>query len=442
MANDRVGAKIVHELFGTTFQEQGRGFYISLELLAICRGIIDAGGSLLSNTSEPIEYERRSHDLARRLAMGTSISREELVEAVEGETTETTLRALFSSLVITVPGRRVKRPPWFAAHFYPFVGELVHYDAVDRRGGFSIERYMFRNAGGFAYHVLRTDPDLGRRDRVARMLESLVMDSDTALGRIAGAIHSHDRVKSSQLFTDESESDAVVNGDVSPWPSLLRSGCDQIGNRVSVPRAKRVEQLLHWVPYCVVRHQLHLARVKIGKSRESITVDALSRANPIRKNSQERLTGYRWDIVKALAKTAVELKASDGLEVAAKYTQPNPAFAASPRAFFSETLAAVGALNATSGKRHFTFKAPMLEALLAATIPDGVDIEFEEYCRILFEELALVIGPSEARSAELTGGIDEADFRANRSEFRQRLESAGLLTHYSDATDLVHGEIR
>jgi hypothetical protein len=84
----------------------------------------------------------------------------------------------------------------------------------------------------------------------------------------------------------------------------------------------------------------------------------------------------------------------------------------------------------------------MLEALLAATTPPGTEPEFEAYCRSLYNELGLVIGPAEARAAGLTDDIDGESFTSNLIGFRQRLASSGLLTRYSDATDLVHGEIR
>lgn len=438
---DRRAAEIVHSLFGANFQQQGRGFYVSLELLAICRGVLDSGKELLAE-GNPVEYWRRSHDLARRLATDELVEAGELDDAIDGERTAETLRALLGSLVVTIPGRR-RAPRWYAAHLYPFVGELVHYDAVERRGAPSIERYVFRDGGGFAYHVLRTDHDLQRRARNRSTLESLVQNSETALGQIANALHSHDRAKEKKEFEDDSESEAVVNDAISSWPEFLRAGLDNIGSRSDVPRAKRVEQILHWIPYCVARHVLRLARNRQGQDVEVVPVDCSRSANPVRAYSQDKLNIFRIDVVKAVTATAVELRDASGEQSGwDKYTRSDSKFAGSPRAFFTETLAAVGALNATTGKRHFTFKAPILEAMVAATIGPGQVVEFGEYCQQLFDQFGLVIGPHQARQAGATMHVDEADFKVNFDSFRNRLENAGLLTRYSDETDLVHGEIR
>jgi hypothetical protein len=168
-------------------------------------------------------------------------------------------------------------------------------------------------------------------------------------------------------------------------------------------------------------------------------------ANPIRKRSQEALAEFRWNIVSALiavAKRHAEDPKNSGVDSWDRYTNSNPAFTASPRAFFTETLAAVGALNATVGRRHFTFKAAMLEAVVAATTNPGSETEFADYCAQLYSGLGLVIGSTEARAAGFTEDIDGESFDINLIGFRQRLEASGLLTRYSDATDLVHGEIR
>jgi hypothetical protein len=443
---DRRGADIVHELFGANLQEQGRGFYVALELLAIIRGVSELEvDDVLSPDIDVIRYRRSSHDLARRIATSTAIPEAELAQAVQGATTLETLHALLSSLIVDVPGRR-RSPKWFAAHLYPFVGELVHYDAVERSRRPSIERYVFRDAGGFAHHVLRTDPDANRRERVRDGLLRLVHDSGSALGRVASALKSHDAAdRPTDPFADESEAATDPRDDASPWPTTLRAGVDRIVRRPETPRAKRVEQLLHWVPYCVARHQLHLGRRQLELEPEVIPVDATTEANPLRTKSQQVLDEFRWNIVAALTSVARTHQASvadEERQLWERYTLSNASFTNSPRAFFTETLAAVGALNATVGRRHFTFRVPMLEALVSASVEPATEVEFDDFCRILAQDLRLVIDQRAARLFGLTVDIDEGVFRANALAFRHRLSAAGLLTHYSDATSLVHGEAR
>lgn len=443
---DRIGANVVKDLFGTQIQEQGRGFYVALELLAIARGVIDKDESeLLSPDVQTVSYRRISHDLARRVATGTLIPSTELEAAVQGQATLQTLGALLSSLIVEIPGRR-KEPDWFAAHFYPFVGELVHYDAVNRRNHPVIERYMFRDGGGWAYHVLRKDPDNERRDLVKAELLQLLRDSDSALGRVAGALHVHDYADASD-FTDESEGHTQILEDVSPWPEHLRQGVHRIVGRTASPRAKRIEHLMHWVPYCLARHELAVARTSMGLEREIVTVDATrDTANQLRVHSQSLLNEFSWNISESLTRRARELMAQDESADAAerwsKYTDSNAAFTRSPKGFFTGTLGAVGALNAVTGKRHFVFKPALLEALTSATLPPDSEMEFNDFCGLLFERYGVVVTDRTATQLGLTTEIDAGVFATNGLAFKERLSAAGLLTHYSDFTSLVHGETR
>jgi hypothetical protein len=439
-ARDRRGAAIVHDLFGVNLQEQGRGYYVALEFLAICRGVLDAGDRLLESGSAKVEYERRSHDFARRLAVGAPIDDELLKKAIDGGPTQRTLEALFSSLIVSIPGRRAA-PRWYGAHLYPFVGELIHYDAVMRSKNPQVERYVFRDGGGLVYKIVRTDPDGERLRRVQRNVFDLVTDSNTALGRVAAALGSHDEAPRKGPFKDESEEDTKPKSDQSNWPEILRAGVDRITRRTMVPRARRVDQLLHWLPYCVARHQLRLARRRLGHDREHILTDATAQANPIRNRSQRSLVEFRSNIVSALRATAADREKNDGGSDWDKYTRTDARFTASPRAFFSETLAAIGSLNATTGRRHFVLKPPLLEAIVSATVDPGGEIDFEAYCDLLADDLGIIVGPNQARREELIGEVDAGKFATNSRAFRTRLETAGLLTRYSDATDLVHAEV-
>jgi hypothetical protein len=185
--------------------------------------------------------------------------------------------------------------------------------------------------------------------------------------------------------------------------------------------------------------------LKLGLPREVVLVDATTEANPLRRRSQESLDDYRRNISAALIEHAVELMALADEKVADQYlpfTLPGAAFTRSPRAFFSESLAAVGALNSTSGKRHFTFKPPLLEALVAATIPPDGEQEMYDFCRTVYEHYGVVLDERIAAEAGLTVDVDAGVFAANARAFRGRLAATGLLTHYSDATSIVRGEHR
>ncbi|MCK6210077.1 hypothetical protein KZX45_05920 [Georgenia sp. EYE_87] len=473
---------MVLRLFGVNLEEQGRGFYVALEMLAIARGVYlannddpDQFSGLLDDTTATVTYSRTSHDLARRIATGTSIVEgvEELGKAVELEDSETveTLRALFSSLLVQVPGRRTQ-PSWFGAHIYPFVGELIHYDAADRRikksdksstsskkraqaelvpadvNAPNIERYRFRGGGAWAYEVLRRDEDITRKAAARRGLTDLVGDSGTPLGNLARALSAHDFDYDESPYVDDGPKDLVLHEDLSPWPGLLREGVHNIVSRVNVPRAKRTESLMHWVPFCLARHQLHLARLKVtGAGRESLLLDFGSEATPLRRRSQKDLFDFRNDIVNAINAQAKEMIAEAGgdeqkVQRYEKFTRENGTAVTSPRGFFTETMAAIGALNAPVGRRHFTMKPPMLEALVSATIPQDAEMEFGRFCAVLYEKYRIVVEDKVAIRDPLAYDVDPSFLNRNGEAFKDRLTAIGLLTQYSDATSMVRGEPR
>ncbi|KAB2340883.1 hypothetical protein [Actinomadura rudentiformis] len=479
---DRSKAEVVLRLFGVNLERQGRGFYVPLEMLAIARGVYLAHqddperfAGLLDGGADTA-YRRTSHDLARRIATKARIVEgdEELSKAVELDSSETmeTLHALFSSLLVEIPGRR-SQPGWFGVHIYPFVGELIHYDAVERRikqtdassknsdkkrkqagkvaagiNAPSIERYLFRDGGGWAYKVLRSDPDLARKEATRMGLADLVQDSGTPLGNLAKALSAHD-FDYDEAPVEGTDEGITMHQDLSPWPDLLREGTRNIVTRIAtVPRAKRTEGLMHWVPYCLARHQLHLARTKLGATdQESILLDFGNEATPLRRESQKNLTGFRNDIVNAINIQAREMiDEAEGDEARKRryerFTKEAGNAVASPRAFFSETLAAVGALNATVGRRHFTLKPPMLEGLVSATIPQGTEMEFDQFCELLYEKYGLVMENKVAAASPLAYEVDPSVLDHNGKAFRERLAAIGLLTQYSDATSMVRGEPR
>lgn len=454
---DRSKAEVVLDLFGVNLEQQGRGFYVSLELLAIARGVYEvAPSALLDAETNVVSYLRSSHDFARRVAVNAEIDDQTLAAAIDDEETLATLQALSSSLLVQIPGRR-KSPNWYNTHLYPFVGELIHYDAAERwEAGLPrgmkvphIERYVFRDGGAWAYRVLRTDPDGPRRAGTREGLLELVRDSDSPLGEISRSLRTHDHAKDKGPYEDRSESEIQTFEDRSPWPEHLRRGVNFIASRTSVPRSKRIESLMHWTPYCLARHQLHLARTSLEQPPETVFVDFMKDATPLRRLSQNALDGFRKDIVNAIIARATTLQhaaqAKGNETLARRYTRHMSQSATgtgSPRSFFSETLAAVGALNATTGRRHFTMKPPMLEAIVSATLAPDTEEEFYAFCSRLHDEYRVIIDDRTAGEHDLTVDIDASVFARNSDAFRSRLAATGLLTQYSDATSIVRGEAR
>lgn len=455
-------AKIVKECFGATLSDLGRGFFVGLELFAILRGVseLDAGpdnGLLSSDIAAPIEYLRHSHDFARRMPAEPVdlLSQEEQVTALDGETTRETLGALVDALTVPFPGsRRVQ--PFKRRLLFPFVGELVHYDAVDRPSraagvqyDLRVEEYTYRGAGGLAHKILRTDPDAHRLNGLRSALTHLVSDSGTPLGRLATALRSHDRARGTgQKYTDAREFAAAPRPGGERWVEELRAGTFNIAMRNSLPRAKRVELLLHWVPYCIARYQLDVALHVVGEPRTELPVDLRSSPNTIRRASQKVLASCPIVIGAGLARVAERLaeEAADRDEAAgyrdiARRAKTSRATMKSARAFFTSTLWGVGAINAPTGIRHFALRLPMLEALVAAGIAPGRDMQFTDFCHeVLHGRFGLVVDGQSGRSSELGDHIDTAEFEENAEVLARHLAALGLLTEYSDATRIVRGE--
>ena len=316
------GEDVVRSLYGAILSGQGRGFYVGLELMALLRGTWLTDSQVLPSPGEsPLSIRRRSHDFARRLMGEPRHLGEKELEGIQGDLAVEALAALGRGLRVPVPGRR-KRQPWHAEHFQPFVGELVHYDAVFRRnskraivivGGrgmvVSTERYLYRGAGGLAHMILRSDTDKDRLARSRNDLKRLVQDSGTPLGELFDALASRDKGDSSEdgtplLFKDEPEFLCLkfFKPD-SRWVERLREGVARIAAR-SLPPAKRAEALMHWVPFCIARYQEEVSFRLLDDTPSPIPLDLGTKASPIRRRSREVHDRCRAKIVEALEEQA------------------------------------------------------------------------------------------------------------------------------------------
>lgn len=430
------GSETCRAAYGAVLTQQGRGFYVTLELLAILWGVNDLKLPLLIRDG-PVRYRRRSHDFARRIMAGEEVGDGQL----GGEETRRILRALLESLRVPIPNRRVM-PGWLGQHLYPYLGELIHYDAAPRRkNDINIERYTYRGAGGLAHKMLRIDDDPERLEANRRGLRVLVEDAGGALGELARACVSHDVGKDNEdAFTDEMEAKTVVVP--TAWVDHLRNGVRNIVSR-DVVRAKKVELLMLWVPYCIARHQLDIAADIVGREPMLLPISVVPRNTPIRQVARREL-----DYARSLVEEGLRLQAERMAEDASTDdTNVYHALATKRRwqspylGFFTQTLSNVGALNAHAGVRHLTLQLPLLEALVCAVLPPGHELPFEDFCDLLFRNYRMVTGPKKPGGSGPLGRIDTTDFRDNAQQLARDLEALGLLTSYSDATRMVHGEV-
>lgn len=444
MANRALAAEVAKDLFGANLAEQGRGFYVALELFALLRGSLDDQGEVLRpSDGEPLHVRLRSHDFARRLA-GTDVPPpEEAIERAFDQETRQVVSSLVESLTVPVPGR-IKAATFKQRALYPYVGELIHYDAVDRRGRILIERYTSRGAGGLAHRILRDDPDRARHARVREGAARLVGDSGSSLGRLMNTLATHDAAAPKEAWTDVEEAQADTKEALDPrWCEHLRNGVDRI-LRSNLAQARRVERLMHWIPYCIARHQALLAARELAEPSSDVPVDLRDRASPLRSQARAVFDRQVLLVGQALSRRAYRIAE---LEQPGERRDELLALGDSGAwktwtGFHSQTLAACGAINAPKGQRHYTAKLPFLEALIGATVdPDGA-LPIGEFCRALYERYQLVVDRTAADSAGLLDIIDAHEFEANERALVARVRDLGLLTEYSDQTRLVRAVAR
>ena len=441
----RKGEHVVKDVFGATLADYGRGFYVCLELLALVRGTFESSGEVLpSDRSEPLVIKRRSHDYIRRLMANESrLSERELAELGEGTTFET-LKALALGLKVPIAGRRGPTK-WIGDHIYPFVGELIHYDAAERKIraadddpkelGFriSMERYAMRGAGGLAHRILRDDPDEDRLSQVRAGMQKIVSDSGTPLGSLFGCLGKRDAGVEPDGFKENTEHGVVVMD--SRWVDVLRNGVRNILLR-ELPTAKQVEALMHWVPYCVARHQEDLAYQSLGQAAPPIPVECGGDGGPVRRAARRAADLSKATIVNCLEEKA---KVSEPSLVAPKASRK---WRDTCRGFYTGTLGSIGALNAYSGRRHYTMKMQLLESMVLALLEPKSEKTLHAFChQDLFEDLGLVIDRDSAIKSDALGNLDRSDFKANEEFLARSLRALGMLRDYSDMTRMVVGEV-
>ena len=450
--------KIVKDLYGGSLYGQGRGFYVTLELLALAWGSRRANGVALTPPTEEIRFHRRGHDFARRLLYDPSkISPDELSSSNQQDTVGL-LADVFRSLVVPVPFKRAVGN-WGGFHLYPYVGQLIHYDSVNRKetktkdGGPHVERYLYRGGGALAYDLLRRDPNEDRRLRIEAALAGLTDDSLSPLGTLADRVARHDAHEPTEPTVDGTLAEVGHSGRETGWCELLRSGVANILDLKEI-QATRVEHLMYWVPYCLARHQLELAHLEIGFEVQPIVVD-IAGIPALRRESRRSFDRHRRYISDALRRRAQRvtegaLTTVDDLRVGTEdvgvfgdLLSGRQSWNTGVGDFYAATLAVVGGINHNTGLRHYTLKLPLLEAIVAATVRSAEGLPFGEFCHdVLFEQLGLIVDARSGARADIARWVDNGDLRINEAGLASLLDALGLMTALSDATRFVGGMAR
>ena len=419
--------------FGVNLQQQGRGFYIALEFLAMIRGALEIDEAPLAPDLVPPTIVRRSHDVARRLASGEIEKVDpQTIEELGGQEIAELLGRLFRSLMVSVPGRREATLPWQQIYLTPYVGELIHWDAVQRarRGGVAqIEEYSFRGVGAYAHWLVRTDQDVARLDSTRDALRLLVGDAGSPLGVLARASKARDQADEQTSRRDDQPLPAAIND--TPWVEHLREGLNRIVTR-RLPREKRIEMVMHWVPYVMGRHVLRTAEIRTSRDATPLVSDFTFGTGPVRSLARRHYKDSVTTVLDAMDLTARRNGVAQHLTDSERRRKWN-----GPRSFFTGTLSMIGALNAPVGAQHLTLKLPLLEAILAASIPVGRQTEFSTLCTLFYDDLGIVVDARSAGDAGLLEFANASDFELNEQGLAAQMRSLGVLHDYSDSTRMV-----
>lgn len=442
------GRDVVRRVFGGALYQQGRGFYSALEFLAIARGELEletvesASGKRVRVTrvlpaEGPATYRRSGHDHARRLlADGDAV-----VSGVFNDSrTREAVANLLQGLEAPVPGRRAGKHPWKTRHLWPYPPEAIHYDAVERRGKVQIERYAYRGAGALAHRILCTDPNGDRLDGIRDGLRALLADDGGAVGMLLTALARHDKATPDEAFVDQVEARSLGGGDevkdpegplAKPTRSMegLREGTHRLLTREELSPFERIDDLVHWIPWCIACHQLEMARRQVGRNeRAPLVFDAGHGKSRVRNVARRLLGASIVTIREALHDGARRIDAPELL-------RGNSSWWSGSRTFYATTLYAVGALNANTGRRHYELGPSLLQAIVHALVDDPIDAE-RFFGEILGNRLGIVCDPASAASHERLG-IDNRDLRVNGERLAERLDDVGLSRSFSDSTRMI-----
>lgn len=452
------GRDVVQRTFGGALYQQGRGFYSALEFLAILRGEVlleqleetfGAAPDRVLPVAGEVLYLRTGHDHARRLL----VADDDVVPGVfaDAETREA-IKSLLRGLEAPVPGRRRAPDKWQLRHFFPYPAEAIHYDAVESRNRINIERYQFRGAGGLAHKILRTDPDTLRLAEVRSRFRDLLGDSGNSVGKLLSSLAKHDKVRSAAslalssaeevtaaAFRDEVEERSLQDFQqdandttrdmTTHWMRLLRSGVHRILHRSDLSDFDRVDDLMHWIPWCIAQHQLAMARRSIGVDENApIVFDAGHRASPVRSMARKHLGDATAVIKESLLTTARKMGASD-------LCRGSSSWWTGPRTFYTTTMFAVGALNAHTGHRHFELRPQFLQAAVHALVGDP--LSFEQFTGEVMGEQLRIICDRESALNFASVELDGRQLQTNGEDLAGRLDEVGLLTAFSDSTRMV-----
>lgn len=354
---------ITQKLFGGIFDVDGSGHYPGLELINLV--VCCAEGTLPA--TEKVHVLRAAHDFARRLIADNEMPPEKVAEVLMNEHTTHAISHLLRCLELEVPNV-VGSKSWERTHFFPYTRSLVHWDARRPRSENSppsLERRYYRGAGAYAFSVLRRDTDPSRLQSLREGFDALYpKDRRSPLELLASTLRAKGLVDAEPSL-DKIEERSALHGD--RWEELLRDGMRNVLSHQSLPTVQRVRAVMNWTSLWLVLMEAARALTLVGTQSLSLIVDCAGTHPQLRRAAQRCFKDITGVIEQVSREEGQRLGSLSEVQLG------------KIRAFYGNTAAAGGLLNAWKGRRHFTLRLPAIEALVLAAVPAGTEVEFDRF---------------------------------------------------------------
>lgn len=414
---------VTKELFGGVFDVDGSGHYPGLELINL---VVCCAEGILPQT-EKVHIVRVAHDFARQLVTD-SLAPQRKAAVLLDDHSASAVAHLLRCLELEVPNI-VKRKGWERTHFFPYTRSLVHWDArKGRQFGVEVqlERRYLRGAGAYAFSVLRKDTNQERLKDIRTGFDSLYpKNRQSPLEMLMATLREKGKIDPiDNLSHDQVEAASRLKHD--RWEELYRDGMRNVLSHLELPAVQRVRAVMNWTSVWLVL--LEAARALEINSGESLAlvVDCAGTHPQLRRASQRCL--------KDLTSVIEQVSRSEG----SRQGQLSNQQLGKIRAFFGNTAAASGLLNAWKGRRHFTLRLEAVEALVLAAVPTGSELEYDAFLTDwLFERCRIVAGREGAARSGMLEAFDGTIFEENERYLADHMRSAGMLRVFSDATRMV-----
>ncbi|SDP61393.1 hypothetical protein [Desulforhopalus singaporensis] len=432
--------------FGGILHKDSNGFYTALEFFSILTACSRAGDGFLPSMDEKEEITclHRSLDYARKIAWPPQNEYEELdykdCFKFDSETQDTikTVSNMLKAIAVPVPGRR-KEAHWQSSHFLPYGEVLTHWDArpQGKTNKVSIREIYFRGTGALIFKILRSDPNKKRLNNIREGLEKIMGgDGLDALTTIVGELANHDLAKGddqSLQVNEKEKNHSFIIGD--KYEENIRQCAFNILSHDEAPRTTKIDALLYFLPFAMLRLQHGRAFNRIGNGNGPIVlVDCGFKPGQLRNQSKKSLDNAQSLILQALLQIDEELFRKDDDE---DYKNPRKTLKEHFAAYYTRTASAVGLLNAHTGVRHYVLKDSIIEALVLAATGGGKELTYKNFCSWLYDTWGLVIDIHSAQKAQLLSRLDGSIFDDNSKFFSDHLKRLGFLHDYSDMTVFV-----